>query len=110
MNPSALEHADFLREEFAEFIERKFWVVLPYDVTYILDTLQYDLRRRVPEQGSERSVLGHVDQGHLEQDPFVQSHGDQARLSIPDSVCSDYDVTYFLLLQESRVQGIEGNC
>ena len=30
-------------------------------VTYILDTLQYDLRRRAPEQNSERSVLGHVD-------------------------------------------------
>ena len=58
-------------------------------VTYILDTLQYDLRRHGPEQNSERSVLGHLDQGHLEQDPFVQSHGDQARLSIPDSVCSD---------------------
>ena len=62
---------------------------VPCHVTYILDTLQYDLRRRGPEHGSNRSVLGHVDQGHLEQDHFVQSHGDQARLSIPDSVCSD---------------------
>ena len=32
-----------------------------YHVTYILDTLQDDLRRHVPEQNSDRSVLGHVD-------------------------------------------------
>ena len=37
---------------------------VPCHVTYILDTLQYDLRRRGPEHGSDRSVLGHVDQGH----------------------------------------------
>ena len=29
---SATEHATFLREEFSEFIENKFWVVLPYDL------------------------------------------------------------------------------
>ena len=29
---SATEHSDFLREEMAEFIENRFWVVLPYDL------------------------------------------------------------------------------
>ena len=27
---SAVDHAEFLREEMAEFVESKFWVVLPY--------------------------------------------------------------------------------
>ena len=76
-------------------------------VTYILDTLQYDLRHHVPEQNSERSVLGHVDQGHLEQDPFVQSHSDQARLSIPDSVCSDWQLSLRLQHDCGRQEGLE---
>ena len=29
---SATEHSAFLREEFSEFIESKFWIVLPYDL------------------------------------------------------------------------------
>ena len=29
---SALEHSDFLREEMAEFIENRFWTVLPYEL------------------------------------------------------------------------------
>ena len=29
---SASEHADFIREEMAEFIENKFWMVLPYEL------------------------------------------------------------------------------
>ena len=58
-------------------------------VTYILDTLQDDLRCHVSEQNSECSVLGHVDSGHLESDLSDQSHSDQAGLLIPDSVCSD---------------------
>ena len=58
-------------------------------VTYILDTPQDDLRHHVSEQNSERSVLGHVDSGHLESDLSEQSHGDQAGLLIPDSVCFD---------------------
>lgn len=29
---SATEHSDFLREEMAEFIENRFWVVLPYEL------------------------------------------------------------------------------
>ena len=29
---SAIEHSDFLREEMAEFIENRFWVVLPYEL------------------------------------------------------------------------------
>ena len=37
-------------------------------VTYILDTLQDDLHCHVSEQNSKRSVLGHVDSGHLELD------------------------------------------
>ena len=40
---SALEHADFLREEFAKFIERKFWVVLPYELVRDLPQLQLSL-------------------------------------------------------------------
>ena len=58
-------------------------------VTYILDTLQDDLHRHVSEQNSKHSVLGHIDLSRLELDLSVQSHGDQARLLIPDSVCSD---------------------
>jgi len=37
---SATEHADFLREEMAEFIENKFWTVLPYDEVRHLPNLQ----------------------------------------------------------------------
>ena len=58
-------------------------------VTYILDTLQGALRHYVQEQNFDGSVLDHVDQQHLELDPFVQNYGDQVALSIPDSVCSD---------------------
>ena len=58
-------------------------------VTYILDTLQADLRRLVSEQNLVRSVLSHVDSTHLESDLLVQSHDDQGPLLIPDSVCSD---------------------
>ena len=58
-------------------------------VTYILDTLQDDQRRHVLKQNAARSVLGHVDYGRLELDPSDQSHGGQAVLPIPDSVCSD---------------------
>ena len=36
---SANEHSDFLREEMAEFIENRFWVVLPYDVVRDLEQL-----------------------------------------------------------------------
>ena len=54
-------------------------------VTYILDILQADLRHRVVE----RSVLRHVDSSLLESDHSDQSHSDQDRLVIPDSVCSD---------------------
>ena len=54
-------------------------------VTYFLDTLQDDVIATFPEQNSDRSVLGHVDQPHLELDPSVRSYGDQ----VPDSVCSD---------------------
>ena len=34
---------------------------IPCHVTYILDTLQDDLRRYLPKQNCDRSVLGHVD-------------------------------------------------
>lgn len=37
---SATEHADFLREEMSEFIENKFWTVLPYDRVRHLPGLQ----------------------------------------------------------------------
>lgn len=37
---SATEHADFLREEMSEFIESKFWTVLPYDRVKHLPGLQ----------------------------------------------------------------------
>ena len=29
---SATEHADFIRDEMANFVENKFWMVLPYDL------------------------------------------------------------------------------
>jgi hypothetical protein len=37
---SANEHADFLREEMAEFIESRFWTVLPYHLIRDLPQLQ----------------------------------------------------------------------
>ena len=37
---SATEHADFLREEMSEFIENKFWTVLPYDSVKHITKLQ----------------------------------------------------------------------
>ena len=38
-HPSATVHADFLREEMSEFIENKFWVVLPYQKVRDLDVV-----------------------------------------------------------------------
>ena len=52
-----------------------------YHVTYILDTLQDDLRRHVSERHVGRVVLSQVDSGHLELDLSVQSHGDQVGLT-----------------------------
>jgi hypothetical protein len=37
---SAIEHATFLREEMAEFIDNRFWVVLPYRAVAHLPNLQ----------------------------------------------------------------------
>ena len=37
---SAKEHSKFLREEMSEFIENKFWVVLPYELAQELPSLQ----------------------------------------------------------------------
>ena len=37
---SATEHSDFLRKEMSEFIENKFWTVLPYDSVKHLTELQ----------------------------------------------------------------------
>jgi hypothetical protein len=37
---SATKHADFLREEMAEFIENRFWTVLPYRLVRELPQLQ----------------------------------------------------------------------
>ena len=36
---SANEHASFIREEMAEFIENKFWMVLPYSLVADLPEL-----------------------------------------------------------------------
>jgi hypothetical protein len=36
---SAKDHADFLREEMAEFIESKSWVVLPYELVRDLEEI-----------------------------------------------------------------------
>ena len=38
-HPSASLHASFLREEMAEFIENKFWAVLPYELVRELEDL-----------------------------------------------------------------------
>jgi hypothetical protein len=40
---SADKHADFLREEMAEFMERRFWTVLPYRLVRELPQLQLSL-------------------------------------------------------------------
>ena len=40
-HPSATEHADFLREEMSEFIENKFWMVLPYELIRHLEELMF---------------------------------------------------------------------
>ena len=58
---SATEHADFLREEMSEFIENKFWVVLPYELARELPSLQLspsavkDERDRKPRLLSDHS-------------------------------------------------------
>ena len=38
-HPSASEHSDFIREEMAEFIDNKFWAVLPYELVKHLDLM-----------------------------------------------------------------------
>ena len=58
---SATEHAEFLREEMSEFIENKFWVVLPYELIRGLPSLQLspsavkDERDRKPRLLSDHS-------------------------------------------------------
>ena len=39
-HPSANLHAEFLREEMADFIDKKFWAVLPYDLVRDLPSLK----------------------------------------------------------------------
>jgi hypothetical protein len=38
---STKDHADFLREEMAEFIKNKFWVVLPYEIARNLEEIMF---------------------------------------------------------------------
>ena len=38
---SASEHADFIREEMAEFIENKFWMVLPYELVKYFEEIMF---------------------------------------------------------------------
>ena len=38
---SATEHSDFLREEMAEFIENRFWTVLPYELVRDLEEIMF---------------------------------------------------------------------
>ena len=58
---SATEHADFLREEMSEFIDNKFWVVIPYELARELPNLQLspaavkDERDRKPRLLSDHS-------------------------------------------------------
>ncbi len=40
-HPSATEHSTFLREEMAEFIENRFWAVLPYDQVRHMENLMF---------------------------------------------------------------------
>ena len=38
---SANEHSDFIREEMADFIEDKFWAVLPYDLVKHMESIMF---------------------------------------------------------------------
>ena len=67
-HPSANEHAEFLRDEFAEFIQSRFWAVLPYRLIRHLPELRLspaavkDERDRKPRLLCDHSWYGINDQ------------------------------------------------
>ena len=63
----------------------------PYNYDHIFKTTA-DITTEDGHADSDFNQLSTQGEDHyhqIEQDSFVQSHGDQARLSTPDSVCSD---------------------
>ena len=65
---SATEHSEFLREEMADFIENRFWMVLPYELIRHLEQLMMspsavkEERERKPRLLCDHSGIG---AGHL---------------------------------------------
>ena len=56
-HPSAIEHMDFLRDEMADFCERGFWVVLPYDMVKHLPNLKLSPAAVKPERDRRPRLL-----------------------------------------------------
>ena len=56
-HPSAIEHKEFLRDEMADFCERGFWVVLPYDLVRHLDELKLSPSAVKPERDRRPRLL-----------------------------------------------------
>ena len=56
-HPSANEHGDFIREEMAEFIENRFWAVLPYDLVRHLENLMLSPAAIKPERDRKPRLL-----------------------------------------------------
>ena len=54
---SATPHADFLRQEMAEFIESKFWVVLPYKQVRNLPALMFSPAAAKEERDQKPRLL-----------------------------------------------------
>lgn len=56
-HPSATEHGDFIREEMAEFIENRFWAVLPYELIRHLEDLMMSPTAVKPERDRKPRLL-----------------------------------------------------
>lgn len=56
-HPSTLEHMDFLREEMADMVAQKHWVVIPYDQALLLPNLCLSPMGVVPQRDRRPRVI-----------------------------------------------------